>query len=446
MTLDRVSGEPEQPVYPVPQEGSRLLAEVRQWLARHIGVVRDEDLDILTLWAAHTYYLEVTGTTPRLFLTSPVPASGKTTVLEHLHRLCLDPMQIASMATPALLVRALDRRPRTLLIDEADRTLNPKNEGVGEVLSVLNTGYKRGATAPKLIKDPDGNWIDKEFGTYAPVVMAGNAPDLPDDTASRAIPIYLAPSDDVEESDWELIEPEADALGERLAAWAEQSLEAARPRPPLPDAVRNRGKERWRPLKRVAAAAGGDWPELVDRLAVEDIEREQLEREEGIVQERPHIALLRHLAEVWPQGETFVESRVLLDRLVFEFPDVWGAESAFAKPLTHQRMGRMLSKNYGLQSDRPHTQQPRGYSRRKLDVLWSRMGIQPPPGEPAKAAEPAEPATEGIQKASSARVSGSPEGTGSAGYGECPEHGTEYERGGCFTCDAIHGDEWSKSA
>jgi hypothetical protein len=58
--------------------------------------------------------------------------------------------------------------------------------------------------------------------TFAAVVIAGNNPNLPEDTRSRIIRVLLLPDLDgrIEESDWELIEEDAEALHDELAAWA----------------------------------------------------------------------------------------------------------------------------------------------------------------------------------------------------------------------------------
>jgi len=80
---------------------------------------------------------------------------------------------MASLSSPALLTRMLDAGMRTILIDEADRSLNPDKEGVAELLAVLNSGYKRGDTRPVLVPTKDG-WRVSEMPTYCPVVMAGN--------------------------------------------------------------------------------------------------------------------------------------------------------------------------------------------------------------------------------------------------------------------------------
>ena len=120
-----LSGSPERGARTGLEPGE-LLDDVRTWLARFISAMSGSDLDLLTLWAAHTWLVEETYTSPRLVLDSPVPGSGKTTTLEHLQRLCRAPVQMAALSSPALLTRMLDAELRTLLIDEVDRTLAPK--------------------------------------------------------------------------------------------------------------------------------------------------------------------------------------------------------------------------------------------------------------------------------------------------------------------------------
>jgi hypothetical protein len=383
--------QPVQPVRSVSLGDPSVLNEVRSWFERFVTVIDDTDLDLLTVWAAHTYLVIETYTTPRLIIDSPVPGSGKTTVLEHLERLCNHPVQVASLSSPALLVRILDAGLRTILIDEADRSLRPDKPDVADLLAVLNSGYKRGATRPVLVPVKGGSWAAKEMPTYSPVAMAGNDPNLPDDTKSRSIRVLLMPDIDgsAEESDWELYEEESRALGELLAAWADVIRDDVRAnRPTMPEGVRGRARERWSPLKRVAVAAGGDWPELVDRLAVQDVERLTNEREEGIVQQRPHITLLTHIYEVWRGDEGFVATTELIDRLVVEHPESWGELSAFGKRLTAQRLGRMLTK-FGVHTCRPDSEGPRGYTRASFSTAMRRMGVTLP-NKPAEPAEPAE--------------------------------------------------------
>src|SRR5277367_2692351 len=148
--------------------GGVVLNRVRAWLARFICPMYPRDLDLLTLWIAHTHLVSETYTTPRLLIESPVPESGKTTVLEHLQRLCVHPLQMATVNSPAMLTRVLENGPRTLLIDEADRSLNPDKPGIDDLIAVLNSGYKKGAIRPVLVPTKGGNWETAEMPTFAP--------------------------------------------------------------------------------------------------------------------------------------------------------------------------------------------------------------------------------------------------------------------------------------
>jgi hypothetical protein len=102
----------------------------------------------------------------------------------------------------------------------------------------------------------------------------------------------------------------------------------------------------------------------------------QLERKEGIVNEKPHATLLRHIAEVWVKGETFHSTDDLISMLVARFPSSWGASDKYPKGLTAQRLGRMLVKNYGVYSD-PTASKIRGYSAKSFDRALQLLTGQP---------------------------------------------------------------------
>ena len=357
-----------------------VLDDVAAWLGRFVGVMHSDDLRLLALWAVHTHAATECYTTPRLLIDSPVPESGKTTCLSHLQRLSYDPVLMSSVSSPALLVRILEEHPRTLLIDEADRSLRPDNPITPDLIAILNSGYKRGATRPVLVQGPGKKWIAQEMPTFAPVALAGNDPKLPDDTRTRTIRVTLLPSTQVEDSDWEMIEDELAALVADIAEWAESHREAVRDtRPALPEGVTGRFREKWQPLARVAAVNGGDWPDVVARMALADVEQLRMDREDGLVTERPHVALLKHLAEVWPAGAVFVPTRQLVAALVDGWPDVWGRASGYGKDLTEQRLGRMLARAYKTNShQQPDPPRARGYRLADLAPLWERTGIPIP--------------------------------------------------------------------
>jgi Protein of unknown function (DUF3631) len=196
--------------------------------------------------------------------------------------------------------------------------------------------------------------------TFAAVVIAGNSPNLPEDTRSRIIRILLLPDVDgrIEESDWELIEEDALTLHDEIATWADQIREEVKSeRPELPEGVKGRMREKWGPLKRVAIAAGGDWPEKVDAVALQDIEQYELDKEDGLINERPGVVLLRHIHKIWPRDDTgflaFTASLKIIDLLVHSYPHIWGADSPFGKELNTKRLASMLARGYRIHSTLP---------------------------------------------------------------------------------------------
>lgn len=393
-TRASIDGSTDQTV----SDGSELggvLRSVRDWLATYICVVDEHDLDVLALWAAHTHVAFETYTTPRLVLDSTMPGAGKTTVLEHLQRFSLAPIQAASISSPALLARMLHKQMRTILIDEVDRSLDPKKPGVEDLIAILNSGYKRGATRPVLVPAKGGEWDVSEMSTFSPVAMAGNAPNLPDDTRSRCIRVLLMPDvyGTAEASDWEEIEPDAVALGDALAQALDNCRDAIRDiRPALPEGCSGRMREKWSPLARVAAIAGGDWPATVDNLIRRDIREVEMEREEGLANLPPGMVLLKDLHSVWREGEPFLATSQIIARLVEANPDYWGELSAYGKRLTAQRMGRLIIQATKVHSTK-NSADVRGYNRALFERAWRQLGIAPSnkPSETVETVEPSNP-------------------------------------------------------
>lgn len=359
--------------------GESVLDDVRSWLARFVRPLHAEDLDTLTLWAAHTHVVKETYSTPRLLLDSPMPGSGKTTVLDHLSRLANMPVLMGSLTSPAMISRLLDGGMRTLLIDEADRNLDPKRDGVGDLLAVLNSGYRRGASRPTTVPGPNGSWIIRELPTFAPVALAGNHPNLPDDVMSRTIRVLLVPDVDgeVEPSDWEDIEDQALQLGERLASWADAvrgSISTSRP--DVPHGLGGRDRERWFPLLRVAYASGPAWTTRALHLIDRDLKAAQQDKEDSVRTLPPSLQLLNDLLAVWPQQARFVATNELVRYLIGHDLQRWGDASAFGRALTPQRFGRTLARSFDLRSTR-QGDGPRGYRLEDINRAARRLGLVP---------------------------------------------------------------------
>jgi hypothetical protein len=386
-----------------PLDGAGVLDELVTWWNRFIAVTNQDDLYLLALWTVHTHLVRELYTTPRLLVDSIMEGSGKTTVLDHLQRLCVGPVQAATISSPALIPRLLENRMRTVLIDEAHRALRPDKPGVEDLIGIINTGHRYGATRPVLVPTKGGGWDAKEMTTFAPVAMAGNNPNLPADTASRQIRILLMPDIDgtVEDSDWEHIADDAATLKDRIVRWTDTVRDAVKGMEvPLPAGCIGRSKERWRPLARVAAAAGGHWPATIHRLIEANMLQDEAEREAGLKKLPPGMVVMHDLHAVWPEGEDFVPTSALVAKLIAH-SSYWGADSLYGRPLTDTRLGRLINDATKTTSIRPDTHGPRGYARSTLELIWRRLGI----GR-IKPGEPGEPGAEQLSLSGSSELSG----------------------------------------
>jgi hypothetical protein len=387
-----------------------------------------DDFYLLALWTVHTHLVVELYTTPRLLIDSIMEGSGKSTVVDHLNRLCVHPLQAATVSSPALIPRLLERGMRTILIDEAHRALRPDKPGVEDLIGIINTGYRVGATRPVLVPAKGGGWDAAEMPTFAPVAMAGNNPNLPADTVSRQLRVLLMPDIDntVEDSDWWHIEDDANRLADRIAGWADAVRNDIKDLDPdLPAGCIGRCKEKWRPLARVAAASGGDWPAIVNRLIEVNMAEEQAEREAGLKTLPPGMVMMSDLYAIWPDDlddNELVPTRELVFKLIWHNADYWGLQSAYGKALTETRLGRLVSQAAKVTSARIGGRGPRGYLRVQLGPVWHRLGI----GRSAAGA----PGYPGASGAESEPVTGLTGLTGSTGLKETP---TEPGASGTFT-------------
>lgn len=449
-------------------EGSALLDDLRDWYATYIRPLDPVDLNLLPVWTAHTHVPVECYTSPRLQIDSSMYGSGKTTLCEHLSHLCgygVLMAQVSSSTTMVRLLHANPELPATLIIDEADRNLKPDRPGVGDLLSVVNSGYKVGATRPVTMPDGQGGWRVENMPTFAPVVISGNAPLLPDDTRSRCLRILLVPDVDglVDDTDWEMIEGDATHLKKRIGDWASGIRDQITGLPvDLPGGCRGRMKDKWRPLMRVAVVAGGHWPRTVWDLAERDIRDQLAEREDGHHSMPPAMRLMHHLHELWGMpdglfhGSAFVSTKDVLAALRMHHPEDWGSANAKGRELTAQGLGRMIRQVGKVFTERIEHGGPRGYLYGDLSACWRRLGIAAPVTGPAHAVQtgPTGPTGRHAEPVVSvqpvAPISAEGVGTGDepdvpdqtacagseAGAGTCPVHVRPLVNGRCGLCIA----------
>jgi hypothetical protein len=389
-----------------PSEVGNLIYGV---LRRFIGASRDY-LMLLVVWLLHTWTYRLLVTTPRLLVTSILPSSGKSTLMDWLYHLCYQPIAMSSVSSPALLSRAA-ADGGTLLIDEADRTLRKDSPYTADLLAISNSGYKDGGARPTLEPTKGGGWERVDLSTWCPVAYAGNNPELPDDTYSRCITVFLYPSDDVADTDWDLIRngdpdttpptpPDADylALSDAIQEWERTCTPMLRHRPRLDPSIKGRAREKWQPLARVAATLADlttddgehiSWLDTITRMALDDVRQQADDAALGLRNNSPHTAIVTDIARLWaaqwPERE-FIGSTHMCSSLAASNPESWGSSSSFGTPITPRRLATMLKK-VGVDATRDRKQTQRGYYfsafRQAWDTLhvWESLakeGINPP--------------------------------------------------------------------
>jgi hypothetical protein len=235
-----------------------VLDECREFLAKFIDATAAQ-LDVMTLWAAHTHGLQAFPATPRLLLAGEM-GSGKSESLARVGGLSAN--QWDGDATPDALRSKLacppDMKP-TIIIDEISDVFGKSGRaGAGAPIGkVLRKGYKQKATQSFSV-----NRVAEQADIFTAAGMAGRGVAVPDDIRSRCLVIKMQvghPRCDytVREHD-----PQTDLLRDALSCWVRgrlAELERFRAKGLHPK-LTGRRREIWEPLLACAAIAGGNWP------------------------------------------------------------------------------------------------------------------------------------------------------------------------------------------
>lgn len=351
--------------------GSKLLDDIKFFIARFCVFPDEHSLTAVTLWAVHTHMIEHFHTTPRLALLSPEASSGKTRVLEVLDLLTPDSLFTLS-ASPASIFRTLAKTQVTLLFDEVDAIWNRrgKDDTHEDLRALLNAGYKRGSAIPRCV-GPNHEVVN--FSVYCAVALAGLG-DLPDTIMSRSVIIRMrrrSPHEPIEPFRSRRHEPIGYAIRDRLAEWADTVGEATGSAwPELPEGIVDRPAEVWEPLLAVADAAGGNWPEAARKACVE-LYKVASDRRVSL-----GVRLLADTRIIFGRADA-LHTEIILERLIGS--DLYGLDADApwgdlqGKPLSKRRLASIL---------RPYSIRPRkvtvggrslqGYRREHLWDAWER--------------------------------------------------------------------------
>jgi hypothetical protein len=378
--FDILGPEPPQP-RPYAATLAGTLDNTEAFIKRYVALTEAQRIAV-TRWTAHCHAIDATSTTPYLHATSPEPECGKTRLFECLEAVTPSPLYAANM-TPAVLFRAVQQRGPTLFIDEADNLMRDR-EGKGELLGLLNAGYRRGALAYRM----GGGNRDKleSFETFCPKAIAG-LDDLVATLASGCLRIEMQrrkADEPIEDFFREEAHAEAAPIHDALAEWATEATDRLRIARPKALGVRDRLEEALRLPLAIAEMAGERW----DTRA-----RDALRELAGVgvgVALSERLQLLTDMKQVFEDRGDPAEltSADLLADLVGldESPwrGWWGIENKEGEVVVAKGAARKLSNHLRALKIRsqdigPEDKRRKGYLRADFEEMWKRYLPQPPP-------------------------------------------------------------------
>lgn len=302
--------------------GEALLDETRAFVKRFWAPPSEAALDLLVGWIAMTHAVDensrlVFETSPRLFLCSTGPASGKSTALEMLELLTGRGKRIADPSAPAVLA-LIDQERATVLIDELD-TLMGYGAGGRSLRTIMLEGYSEGGSIARGNRAaPGGSSLVPCFGPMAFAGMRQNFISNPTLAALRTRTIMLlckprSHGQKVENYRRRLHAGQARGLSASLVKWGQRHaniLGECWPEPP--EGIEDRAAELWEPLLAVGEVVGGKWKGRMHRacriLGLGEPEDQDDEPS------TPVEMLLADMATVF-MGEDRLATRTIVERL-----------------------------------------------------------------------------------------------------------------------------------
>jgi putative DNA primase/helicase len=308
--------------WPDPVEGQELFADIVATLKRYLVLPHRADVAV-ALWIALTYLVDQVDALPRLALTSPTRACGKSRTLAVIGALARRSLH-ASSVSASVVFRIIEAAHPTLLLDEMDNARLTEND---ELRAILNSGHER--SQAWTLRNVGEQHEPRSFSTWAPVALACIG-KLPDTVASRCVRVPMrrrAPAERVERLRGSQIGRELEPLRRRLLRWSRDHAEAVRSANPLlPDRLGDRDGDNWSPLLAIATEVGGNWVNRAYDAALALCGAEQ--------DEAPGILLLQDLRALFDGRNT--------DRLSTE--EILQALRAMeTRPWSEWRAGRPLS-------------------------------------------------------------------------------------------------------
>lgn len=183
------------PTEPLPYGTEQaLFDEIRAYFVQHLDLSADIQYHIAALFTMATWRVEQAANATYLNLLA-AHGNGKSTFCEILQLLCFKAIH-SEGATRGAIVRLCNGNNATMILDEADNWLNPRDYD-NPLAAVLNAGYRRRIIAGGVLiceQTSDGKYATVQYDSFGFKVIAGRNP-LNDTLGSRCIEIRMRKSD-----------------------------------------------------------------------------------------------------------------------------------------------------------------------------------------------------------------------------------------------------------
>lgn len=358
--------EPE--LWHEPVNGAEVLLEAFSHIERHM-IINKADIYACVLWAVHAHVYKLFSHTPRLIITAPDAECGKTLLMTHMvGNLVNKPLPIENMK-PAPFFRLVELCKPTFLIDEGDVFLSTDSD----LLSGFNNGWEPHGGVIRCIGD---DFEPRLFSTHCPVALAGIElqKKLPNTTISRSVVISLDRATGSEMSEHNIYNSKRHKkglleTGRKIARWCNDNrLAIHNCEPNLPEGVRNRLADKWKPLFAIAEVASGDWV---------DYATQSIKGQVDLSEPSKALQLLTDIKEVIDSTGN-IHTEILIYRLSVLEDSPW-KEYNFRehdldrKRITSRQIANLLKK-YKLEPKtvKVNGKNLKGYSRHELESVWKR--------------------------------------------------------------------------
>jgi hypothetical protein len=365
---------PQIEPWPDPVDGADLLNEIVAAVKSYLAI-DTKYAQAITLWIVHSHALDCAQISPRLAFSSPEKRCGKTTAMSVVGRLVQRRLHSANV-TPAVIFRVIEMANPTLLIDEADTFLGDNNELRG----VVNSGHNR--ETAYVLRTVGDDYVPKGFRTWGPMVIALIG-DLPGTIADRSIIIKMRRKrrDEIVERFRSDRVSQLDELGRKIARWVHDNAQKLKSwDDDAPAELNDRAADNWRPLLAIADVAGGDWPTVARRVAI-DLSEDSDDETAGV-------KLLGDLRDLFEEASSEQLATTKIIKELAEKEDRPWKEWRQGREITAQQLSKLL-KPFGIAPGTIRVsgkKTAKGYQRSRFGDAFDRYLTAQPvtPSQPAE--------------------------------------------------------------